>query len=164
MSPLPDATEIDLERSMSSLLLPHEEQVALAAFEAIFPSFEGSPLGIGAADVDMRAFLLDVLAAYPPRLRYGLRALFWLLDVSAVLTTGWSFPRLPVEMRERLLLRFYNSRVYYLRYIALMLKAVASLGFLGFPEVRQRIGYVKNRNVSPIHLGGYSSGSEEVAR
>ncbi len=137
---------------MASLLLPREERIALSAFEAIFPSYEGSPLGIGAPDVDMRAYLLDVVATYPPRLRMGLRALFWLLDVSAYLTAGRSFVRLPLDMRERLLMRFYNSRIYYLRYVALMLKAVAALGFFGFPEVRERIGYVKSRNVSPVSV------------
>jgi hypothetical protein len=139
---------------MASLLLPREERIALAAFEAMFPNYEGSPLAIGAQDVDMRAFLLDVMATYPPRLRTGLRALFWLLDASALLVNGRSFSRLPPDIRERLLLRYYNSRIYYLRYVALMLKAVAALGFFGFPEVRERIGYLKNRNVSPVEVGG----------
>lgn len=139
---------------MASLLLPREERIALSAFEAIFPNYEGSSLGIGAADVEMRAFLLDVMATYPPRLRTGLRALFWLLDAAALVAKGRSFARLPPDLREQLLLRFYNSRIYYLRSIALMLKAVAALGFLGFPEVRERIGYVKHRNVSPVEIGG----------
>lgn len=143
---------------MASLLFPREERIALAAFEALFPNFDGSSLGIGAADVDMRAYLLDVMATYPPRLRTGLRALFWLLDGGAFLFYGRPFAHLPTDLRERLLLRFYNSRIYYMRYIALMLKAVAALGFFGFPEVRERIGYVKNRNVAPIGVIGAEIG------
>ncbi len=135
---------------MASLLLPREERIALSAFDAMFPSFEGSPLGIGARDVDMRAYLLDVMAAYPSRLRTGLRALFWVLEAASFLAYGRSFLAVPRDLRERLLLRFYESRIYYLRYFALMLKAVAALGFFGFPEVRERVGYLKPRNLSPV--------------
>ncbi len=137
---------------MASLLFPREERIALSAFDAMFPHFEGSPLGIGARDVDMRAYLLDVMAAYPPRLRTGLRGLFWFLEGASYLAHGRSFLQLPRDLRERLLLRLYESRIYYLRYLVLMLKAVAALGFFGFPEVREKVGYSKPRNLSPVAL------------
>lgn len=132
------------------LLSPREERIALAAFEAIFPSGASQRLDIGSADVDMRAYLLDVVAVYPPRLRRGLRALFWLLEATALVLHGKSFSSLSLDTRERLLLRLYTSRIYWLRYVALMLKTVAALGYFGFPEVRERLGYIKSRNFPPV--------------
>jgi hypothetical protein len=153
--------------AVARLLLPREEKTALAAFDSLFPSGVTDRLELGAADVDMRAFLLDVLAAYPPRLRNGLRALFWILEVTALIRFGRSFGQLPRDVREGVIGGFYNSRIYWLRYIALMLKTIGALGYFGFPEVRERIGYIKPRNLAPVGFEeavlGPPIGSSEAA-
>lgn len=125
-----------------------EHKIAAAIFDAILPPVEG--LTYSARDVDMAAFIEDVIATYPPTLAYGIKALFNLVNISAIFRTGWQFTALSREARERHFERWYGSRFYLLRQAAITIKTLTTLGFLGFPEVQREIGFIKNRAVPPV--------------
>lgn len=125
-----------------------EHKIASAVFDAILPPVDELP--VSASDVDMRAFIDDVIATYPPTLAFGIKALLHLVNISAIFTTGWQFTALSREARERHFEKWYKSRIYLLRQAAVTIKTLSTLGFLGFPEVQREIGFVKNRAVPPV--------------
>lgn len=131
-------------------LSARERRIAAATFEAILPSNSTENLALGAADVDMDGFIDDVIETYPPNLAFGIKALLHLLNITALIRTGWSYAALPLEKRQTHFERWYGSRIYVMRQAATTIKTLAALGFLGFPEVQAELGYIKNRAVSPL--------------
>lgn len=129
-------------------LSQREHKIADAVFDAILPPVD--EMSLSASDVDMRSFIDDVIATYPPTLAIGIKALLHLINISAIFSTGWQFTALSRDAREKRFEKWYTSRIYLLRQAAVTIKTLSTLGFLGFPEVQREIGFVKNRAVPPV--------------
>jgi hypothetical protein len=138
-----------------------ERRVALAIFDAIFPSGANDRVPMGASDVDMEGFLEDLEASYPPAVQLGVRGLLWLIELTAWARTGWSYADLPRDVREKIFASWYRSRFYLFRQAAVSIKAIAGLGYCGFPEVQESFGYHKPRAAAP--LGPLGSGGRAGA-
>ena len=105
-----------------------------AVLEALLP---------GAFEAGFEAFEAGFTADAPPTMRFGWRA--------ALLAAAWASPlligrlppldRLSVDDREAALEAMGKSRVYLLRQIFLLLKAVTSFGYGSTKAVRREVGY-----------------------
>jgi len=110
--------------------------------EALLPP--GGPEGLpGAFEAGFEAFEKGFAADAPLPMRLGWRA--------ALLAAYWISPlligrlpplvRLSPEEREDALCAMGKSRVYLIRQVSLLLKAVTSFGYGGTKEVRRAVGY-----------------------
>ncbi len=106
-------------------LFAFERRWLLAAFEAVLPSGAHDRLVLGAAEVDMDAFLVDLGARAPGRF----------------LRRPCRFVAQPVAARERVLRWFAARRSYLLRELPMLVKMVACLGYADRPEVQRLVGY-----------------------
>jgi hypothetical protein len=124
-------------------LFAFERRWLLAAFEAVLPSGAHDRLVLGAAEVDMDAFLVDLGARAPGRFLLGLRAAAWLIVLATplALRRPCRFVAQPVAARERVLRWFAARRSYLLRELPMLVKMVACLGYADRPEVQRLVGY-----------------------
>ncbi|MBV9950255.1 MAG: hypothetical protein JOZ69_25665 [Myxococcales bacterium] len=111
-----------------------------ATLEAIFPGSRESGLaGIRAMDLD--GFLREFTTHLPLRAALGLRLAIWLVALAPLFVLGRAtlFARLAAAERERLLEALLASRVYAIRSLVLLLKAVGALLYLADRGVRSHL-------------------------
>lgn len=128
-----------------------EKRWALSVFEAIYPSgTEQFP--IGAKEVPMARFIEDFFKHTSFQSRWGLRLALIVFQILPFLFIKrfHLFHRLSSTEKQEYLERWYHHRFYLFRQVALLFKMVASLGFCGFPEVQDAIGYVKPNREPPV--------------
>lgn len=126
-----------------------EARRAEAIFAALFPAEAGLP---GAAALPMGAFYADLLRASPPAVALGYRALvlaLWLLP-PLFLGTPRTFGGLSEAEREEYLGRWAKSRLYAVRQMVTLLKMLAGVGYLGFPETQRALGADYPDAVPPV--------------
>ncbi|MBK6809110.1 MAG: hypothetical protein IPI43_00230 [Sandaracinaceae bacterium] len=119
-----------------------ERRWLLRIFDAIYPGGTAEGLRLGAADVPIEGLLEDIAKRAPFDFVLGLRAGAWVVTLFGPLLTGRfrRFAGLSVPERGEVLEALAHSRLYLLREIPMLLKMVASLGYLGVPQVQRELG------------------------
>ena len=114
-----------------------------AALEALLPSGADPNLPLGLFDAGFDAFYAEFQADAATGLRVGFTAALWAAIWLTPLLIGKVPPisRLEPEDRERALEALLSSRIYSLRQLGLVLKAVTSFAYGADPRVRDAIGY-----------------------
>lgn len=117
-----------------------ERDWAHTALTTIFPS-DVHPRVRGADVIDCGAALEAVCRSVPARVALGLRLAVWLLAFSPLLlmVRFTTLPHLDAEAREKVVLRLLSSKIYFVRQLALLLKAFGALMFVAAPGVREGI-------------------------
>lgn len=113
-----------------------------AVLDALLPP--GGPEGLpGAFEAGFETFEAGFRADAPLPMRLGWRAALFVAFWISPLLIGRLPPldRLPPEEREEALCAMGQSRIYLLRQIFLLLKAVTSFGYGSTREVRRAVGY-----------------------
>lgn len=111
-----------------------------AALEALLPPDPALPVGL--FDAGFEDFYARFRSEASPGMRVGFSAALWAAVWVAPFLIGRLPPisRLEPEDRERALEALVSSRVYALRQLGLVLKAVASFCYGADPRVRDAIG------------------------
>jgi len=119
-----------------------ERRWLLRIFDAIYPAGTVDGLRLGASDVPLEGLLEDMVKRAPFDFVLGLRAGAWVVTLFGPLLAGRlrSFAGLSVTERGEVLESLAHSRLYLLREIPMLLKMVASLGYLGVPSVQRELG------------------------
>lgn len=119
-----------------------ERRWLLRIFDAIYPAGTEGGLRLGASDVPIEGLLEDMVKRAPFDFVLGLRAGAWVVTLFGPLLTGRlrTFAGLTVAERADVLTSLAHSRLYLLREIPMLLKMVASLGYLGVPSVQRALG------------------------
>lgn len=114
-----------------------------AALEALAPAGADEALLIGLFEAGFEGFLERFRAEAAPQVRLGFEAALWTAVWVAPLLIGRLPPisRLSPEARERALEAMFASRLYTLRQLGLLLKAVASFAYGADPRVRDVLGF-----------------------
>ncbi|MBI4348240.1 MAG: hypothetical protein HY553_15470 [Elusimicrobia bacterium] len=114
-----------------------------AALEALLPADPAMPVGL--FDAGFSEFYARFRAEASPGMRVGFSAALWAAVWVAPLLIGSLPPisRLAPDDRERAMEALVSSRVYALRQLGLVLKAVASFCYGADPRVRDAIGFPK---------------------
>lgn len=114
-----------------------------AALSALLPSGADPTLPVGLFDAGFEEFYARFRAEAQPSMRVGFSAALWAAIWLAPLLIGRVPPisRLDPEDREKALEAMLGSRVYALRQLGLVLKAVASFAYGVDPRVRAAIGF-----------------------
>ncbi len=117
-----------------------ERRWAEAALSAIFP---GSPeLGFrGIASMNVTGHLAHVMDRLPLQAAAGVRLAIWVVALAPLFVVGrfTVLARLSPGDRERVLVRLGASRVYALRSLVVLLKAIGALLYAGDAGVRARM-------------------------
>ena len=119
-----------------------ERRWLLRIFDAIYPAGTVDGLRLGASDVPLEGLLEDMVKRAPFDFVLGLRAGAWVVTLFGPLLAGRlrSFAGLSVTERGEVLESLAHSRLYLLREIPMLMKMVASLGYLGVPSVQRELG------------------------
>lgn len=114
-----------------------------AALEALAPAGGDEAVPVGLFEAGFDEFLKRFRAEAVPQLRLGFEAALWAAVWIAPLLIGRVPPisRLAPEARERALEAMFASRLYSLRQLGLLLKAVASFAYGADPRVRDAVGF-----------------------
>lgn len=116
-----------------------ERNWARVVLGTMFPS-SADPRVPGADSIDAGASLDDVCRTVPPRVALGLRVALWLLVLAPLALFKFrTLPGLDPQAREAVVLTLLSSRVYFVRQLALLLKAFGALMFVAAPGVREKI-------------------------
>jgi len=133
---------------------PTEAEIrwALATFDAVFPPAPDVGAPVGARDVDMRAYYVDMIESAPGYVAAGYRAIVALVYWLPVFFTGrpTTLAGLPPDACEAYLDRWYHSRFYALRQGVTLVKMLAATGYMGFPEVQRQFGVDYPDGVPPV--------------
>lgn len=119
-----------------------ERRWLLRIFDAVYPGGTEGGLRLGAKDVPIGGLLDDMVKRAPFDFVLGLRAAAWVVTLFGPLLAGRlrTFAGLSVTERGEVLESLAHSRLYLLREIPMLLKMVASLGYLGVPSVQRELG------------------------
>jgi hypothetical protein len=111
---------------------------ARAAFECIFPSNACRELPIGIALLDIEGFLADVRTRAPAEAALGLRIAIWIVGLAPIFVLGRlaTIASLAVDDRERVLRALLANRIYAIRQLVVLLKAIGALLYAGAEPVR----------------------------
>jgi hypothetical protein len=122
-------------------LTSFERRAAHAAYETIFPGPDRGSLPLGAADMDLDAFLDDIMANIPLEPMIGLRLAFLILAFAPLFVLGRfaTLMSLEVEDREHVIQRVYDSPYYLIRSTVVGLKAIGALFYCGDRRIRPLI-------------------------
>ena len=114
-------------------LFGFERDWLVAVLTDVVPGSEGVPL---------RRFVDDLLGHAPLEFVFGLRACLWLLVCSPPFTVRRFRSYFGLEREQRLAVhaRLKHSPFYVLRELPLLFKMVGCLGYLGLPDVQERLG------------------------
>ncbi len=130
--------EVTIERGEAMMALTTiERRWARTAIETMFPSG-----GIRGADViDSGEGLERICQTVPARVALGLRVAVWLVTISPLLVAlrFRTLASLAADEREKIVLKLLSHRSYFLRQLALLLKAFGALMFVAAPGVRESI-------------------------
>jgi hypothetical protein len=137
------------ETSMTKLKMFSGKKGAImnAIMNAIIP--RGGAYGPGAADFDLLPRAEAYVTAFNPLVRMGFPILLRYVEYGALIRTGKRLTRLSDDEATAYLDTFEESRLYYRRTIALMLKMVTMLAFYDIDENAALIGYTHRG-----HVGG----------
>jgi hypothetical protein len=113
--------------------------ILAAIMNAIIP--RGGAYGPGAADFDLLPRAEAYVAAFNPLVRMGFPFLLLYVEYGALFRAGKRFTRMSDDEATGYLEGFEESRLYYRRTIALMLKMVTMLAFYDIDENAALIGY-----------------------
>lgn len=135
-----------------------ERRWLLRIFDAIYPAGTEGGLRVGARDVPLEGLLEDMSKRAPFDFVLGLRAAAWVVTLFGPLLAGRprTFAGLSVAERADVLESLSHSRLYLLREIPMLLKMVASLGYLGVPSVQQELGLPNVDSTPPEWARGKS--------
>jgi len=141
------------ETSMAKLTLFSGKKGAImsAIMNAIIP--RGGAFGPGAADFDLLPRAEAYIGAFNPLVRMGFPFLLRYIEYGALFSAGKRLTRMSDEEATAYLDTFEESRLYYRRTIALMLKMVTMLAFYDIDENAALIGYSHLG-----HVGGKKKG------
>ena len=119
-----------------------ERRWLLRIFDAIYPANAAGGLRLGAADVPLEGLLLDLQRSAPFDFMLGLRASAWVVTLFGPLLIGRPRPfgALSRDARAEVLEGLAHHRLYLVRELPMLLKMVASLGYVGVPEVQRALG------------------------
>jgi hypothetical protein len=114
-----------------------------AALEALLASDADTTLSLGLFDTGFDEFYADFRATAAPAMKIGFRAALWAAVWLAPLLIGELPPisRLDPAARVRALEALFSSRIYALRQLGLVLKAVTCFCYGAHPRVRVAVGY-----------------------
>ena len=123
-------------------MLAFERRWLLRIFDAVYPRQTPGGPASGAADVPLEGLITDLGSHAPFDFMLGLRAATWVVTLFGPLLVGRlrRFGSLPVSERGEVLEGLAHSRLYLLREIPMLLKMVASLGYVGMPDVQRELG------------------------
>ena len=120
-------------------LTKFERKWARVVFGTMFPSGVHASVP-GADSVDAGESLEQVCRAVPARVALGLRVALLLLVLAPLAFFKFrTLPGLDPQAREAVVLTLLSSRVYFVRQLALLLKAFGALMFVAAPGVREKI-------------------------
>ncbi len=117
-----------------------ERRWAARTLDGLAPELDGTPRpsAIGAD-----RFVADFVASQPSALQgVGLRVLLLLFVLLPVLVLGRPrrFFSLRMDLRERYFLWWYEHPIYVVRQLAIVMKTLLCLHWLGHPDVQRRLG------------------------
>ena len=116
-----------------------ERNWARVVFGTMFPS-NVDPRIPGADALDAGEKFDDVCRTVPGRVALGLRVALWLLVLAPLAFFKFrTLGGLDPASRESIVLALLSSRVYFVRQLALLLKAFGALMFVSAPGVREKI-------------------------
>ena len=116
-----------------------ERSWARVVFGTMFPS-NVHPSVPGADSVDAGESLDQVCRTVPKRVALGLRVALLLLVLAPLAFFKFrTLPGLDPAARESIVLALLSSRFYFVRQLALLLKAFGALMFVAAPGVREKI-------------------------
>lgn len=113
--------------------LGFEQRWRQVLLSAVLPA---GPRHRAAGDLDLLEFWHVFGRTAPPDLRLAWRASVWLLTLLPLLWLRPPMPALSPEQRQRFLVQWADSPVYWLRQVVVLLKTVAAWGALQDPETR----------------------------
>jgi len=115
-----------------------EKRWARVALETMFPSQENVR---GADAMDSGEALEGICQTVPARVALGLRAAVWLVALAPLLVAFRlrTLASTASGEREKLVLAMLSHRAYFVRQLALLLKAFGALMFVAAPGVRESI-------------------------
>ena len=111
-------------------------------FATILPSGAEPRLPLGANDVDMGAYVDDLMHSAPRHFALGLRVCAWLVQVMPAFVLGRlsSFAGLSVTQQTEMFERMCGSNIYVIRELPMLFKTAACLGYCGLPHVQEQLG------------------------
>ena len=139
-------------------MLAFERRWLLRIFDAVYPGQTPDGPGLGAADVPLEGLIAELEQHAPFDFMVGVRAATWVVTLLGPPLVGRAarFGALTVEQRGAVLEELAHSRLYVLREIPMLLKMVASLGYVGMPEVQRELGLAAVDSQPPSWARGES--------
>lgn len=119
-------------------LLPIERRWMHAVLDAMFPRGASPELPMGVLDLDVDAFLDDMVASQTWMGAAGLRASFAFVACSPMVTMGTprTLDKIAPERREVALGKLYKSRFYLVRQFVMLTKATGAMLYCAAPQAR----------------------------
>jgi hypothetical protein len=116
-------------------------RIIAAVTERLVP--EGGELPLAPAETGTYSFLARYLRDQDPGTRFGLKALFIILDLAPILFIGRCarFVNLSPAEQDLYLADWGASRIYYRRMVLVLLKTVTGMGYYNDPQVLERMGF-----------------------
>ncbi|MCB9661068.1 MAG: hypothetical protein R3B40_23910 [Polyangiales bacterium] len=138
-----------------------ERRWLLRIFDAIYPANAPGGLRLGAADVPLEGLLADLRRHAPFDFMLGVRAAAWVVTLFGPLLIGRlrRFGSLLPNERADVLEGLAHHRLYLVRELPMLLKMVASLGYVGVPEVQRAIGLAVVDDTPPAWATSTTGGS-----
>ena len=149
-------------RSLSKL----ESRWARGAFGAIFPANEAMKIGI--CDLDVETFISEVRSATSFKSALGIRAAIWIVAFAPLFVLGKFRTIVGIDpaSRERVVRSLLGSRIFFVRQLTMLLKAIGALLYAGAPAVRNvmippRTHALGESGTRPLITLGLGKGSHE---
>ena len=119
-----------------------ETQWAVRALDAMAPPLDGAPRP---SEIGADRFVEEFIRGQGFGLGLGLRFVLLLFHLGPLFVVGRPrlFHNLREAPRDRYLDRWYMSRIYTIRQLAIALKSLLCIHWAGHPAVQRRLGYVK---------------------
>lgn len=130
---------------------------AAAEMGAIFPGGDGVA---GIEAMDLRGYLVEVVARVPWKAALGLRLAIWVVALAPpfVLRRFATIAGLATADRERVVARLIASPSYGLRSLVLILKTIGALLYAGDDAVRARmLSAAPERSLVSLHRRGHAA-------
>jgi len=110
-------------------------------FEVIIPPGGEIPLSVN--ETNAHLFLAKYLADMESGARFGIKALLIVFDILPFIFIFrfTRFVNLSNEDKERYLMKWNNSRIYYLRMVVVLFKTLMGMGFYNDQKVLNAIGF-----------------------
>jgi hypothetical protein len=149
-------------RTLSKL----ESRWARGAFGAIFPA--NGAMKIGICDLDVETFISEVRSATSFKSALGIRAAIWIVAFAPLFVLGKFRTIVGIDpaSRELVMGSLLGSRIFFVRQLTMLLKAIGALLYAGAPAVRKvmippRTQAFRESGTRPLITLGLGKGSHE---